>query len=68
MHACVGTCNYSGQPPFVCVPSEGVVEGEGTKDVRVFFTPDHQSTAYSDRLLVDYNEKVRHVTCDMHGM
>lgn len=54
----------------MCVPSEGVVEGEGSKDVRIFFTPDHQSIAYSDRLLVDYNEKVREgvrsMTCELH--
>ncbi len=43
----------------MCVPREGVVEGEGTMEVRVFFSPDHQSTAYSDRLIVEYNGKVR---------
>lgn len=59
----LGACNYSGQPPFVCVPSEGVVAGEGSKEVRVFFSPDHQSKAYSDKLLVDYNEKVSEKRC-----
>ena len=53
-----GACNYSGQPPFMCVPREGVVEGEGTKEVRVTFSPDHQSHAYSDKLIVEYNGKV----------
>jgi hypothetical protein len=41
------------------VPSEGVVVGEGSKEVRVFFSPDHQSKAYSDKLVIDYNDKVR---------
>ena len=58
VHVHAGACNYSGQPAFVCVPSEGVVMGEGSKEVRIFFSPDHQSKAYSDRLLVDYNGKV----------
>ena len=54
----VGACNYSGQPPFLCVPREGVVEGKGTVEIRVFFSPDHQSMAYSDRLIVEYNGRV----------
>ena len=62
MAVATGTCNYNGQPPFVCTPREGVVEGEGTMEVRVFFSPDHQSTAYSDRLIVEYNGKVSPIT------
>ena len=63
VHPCAGACNYSGQPAFVCVPSEGVVMGESSKEVRIFFSPDHQSKAYSDRLLVEYNGKVCRVPC-----
>lgn len=42
----------------MCVPMEGIVEGEGSKEIRIFFSPDHQSKAYSDKLIVTYNEKV----------
>lgn len=49
---------------FVCVPSEGVVSGAGSKEVRVFFSPDHQSKAYSDKLTVYFNDKV---SCSTDG-
>ena len=53
-----GAYNYNGQPPFVCSPTEGVVEGEGRQEIQVTFRPDHQSRAYSDRLIIELNEKV----------
>lgn len=39
---------------------EGVIEGEGSKEVRVCFSPDHQSSAYTDKVIVELNEKVSH--------
>lgn len=54
-----GASNYSGQPPFCCKPSEGVIGGGANCEVGVSFSPDHQSLLYSDLLEVVLNGQVR---------
>ena len=49
----------------MCVPREGVIDGEGSGEVRVFFNPDHQSASYTDKLLVEFNEKVSGVRIEV---
>ena len=55
----IGASNFSGAPPFVCVQTEGVIEGGGgCSELTLLFSPDHQSTAYRDTAYIDINGQV----------
>ncbi|XP_069804053.1 cilia- and flagella-associated protein 74 isoform X2 [Dendropsophus ebraccatus] len=49
----VGPQNYNGRSVFSVTPVEGIILPEKTQDFTVSFTPDHESSLYSDILTVE---------------